>query len=101
MTRLTAPAAEVLRIVADPRTPVFLTALTGGRPRYGYWRPADHTGGAGGCFVALPTEVCEDLRSTGRITLGTPVSDPGKTTYRVSESLKKAEEKGRARSWAA
>ncbi|WP_328868896.1 hypothetical protein OHT76_01725 [Streptomyces sp. NBC_00287] len=81
MTPLAAPAADVLRIVSDPHTAVFVTALPGGRLRYGYWRPAASTGG---CYVALPTDVCEELRSTGRITLGTPVVDPGKTTYRVS-----------------
>ncbi|CCK25079.1 hypothetical protein BN159_0700 [Streptomyces davaonensis JCM 4913] len=84
MAPLAAPAADVLRIVSDPRTPVFVTAMAGGRLRYGYWRAAGSGGGVGGCHVALPTDVCEELRSAGRITLGAPVSDPGKTTYRVS-----------------
>ncbi|WP_354432175.1 hypothetical protein [Streptomyces sp. FZ201] len=83
-TPLAGPAADVLRIVSDPRTPVFVTAHAGGRPRYGYWRAA------GGCYVALPTDVCEELRSAGRITLGNPVHDPGKTTYRVGPAAARA-----------
>ncbi|WAZ26166.1 hypothetical protein STRCI_007717 [Streptomyces cinnabarinus] len=98
MTPLAAPAADVLHIVSDPRTPVFVTAMAGGRLRYGYWRAAGPGGGVGGCHVALPTEVCEALRSAGRITLGAPVSDPGKTTYRVSAVCAGAEAgRGRAR----
>ncbi|MFI9150344.1 hypothetical protein [Streptomyces sp. NPDC053367] len=93
VTPLAAPSAEVLRIVSDSRTPVFATALAGGRLRYGYWRPAGSAAGPGG-HVALPTDVCEELLSAGRITLGAPVSDPGKTTYRVSP----AQDPGRAQS---
>lgn len=82
--RLRAPASDVLRIVSDSRTPVFFTVHAGGRIRYGYWRPVDSDTGRGGCYVALPTDVCEELRSGGRIALGEPVTDPSKTTYRVS-----------------
>ncbi|MFF7445611.1 MULTISPECIES: hypothetical protein [unclassified Streptomyces] len=77
-------AADVLRLVSDSRTPVFVTEYPGGRLRYGYWRSLDATTGRGGCYVALPTDVCEELRSTGRITLGEPITDPARTTYRVS-----------------
>nr|WP_240982356.1 hypothetical protein [Streptomyces sp. S3(2020)] len=82
----TAPAAlaaDVLRIVSDSRTPVFVTVHAGGRIRYGYWRPVDSTTGKGGCYVALPTGVCEELRSGGRIAWGEPLTDPSKTTRRV------------------
>ncbi|MFD3842596.1 hypothetical protein ACFWWC_41085 [Streptomyces sp. NPDC058642] len=79
-----APAADVLRIVSDSRTPVFVTVHAGGRIRYGYWRPVDSASGRGGCYVALPTDVCEELRSGGRIAWGEPVTDPSKTTCRVT-----------------
>ncbi|MET9136843.1 hypothetical protein [Streptomyces parvulus] len=75
--------AEVLRIVADARTPVFVTVREGGRRRYSYWRPLDSTTGRGGCYVALPTADCDALHAAGRITLGDPVADPARTTYRV------------------
>ncbi|MGC0334429.1 hypothetical protein RKD23_007419 [Streptomyces sp. SAI-170] len=103
VTPLTVPAAEVLRIVSDSRTPVFGTALAGGRLRYGYWRPNGPAAGTGGYYVALPTAVCEELLSTGHITLGAPVSDPGKTTYRVSPArdVKRTEGAGHAGRWAA
>ncbi|MEU9735101.1 hypothetical protein [Streptomyces sp. NPDC048002] len=87
---VTGPVADVLHVVSDPRTPVFVTAYTGGRLRYGYWRQADPAAGTGGCYVALPTDVCEELRAAGRIVLGTPVTDPGKTTYRVGVPLETA-----------
>jgi hypothetical protein len=80
----------VLRIVSDSRTPVFVTVHTGGRVRYGYWRPVDSATGQGGCYVALPTDVCEELRSSGRITLGEPVTDPSKTTYRIRPARARA-----------
>lgn len=76
-------ASDVLRIVSDSRTPVFVTVHASGRIRYGYWRPVDSTTGKGGCYVALPTGVCEELRSGGRIAWGEPVTDPSKTTCRV------------------
>ncbi|GKQ40517.1 hypothetical protein ALMP_70410 [Streptomyces sp. A012304] len=75
--------ADVLRIISDSRTAVFVTEYAGGRRRYGYWRPVDAAADRGGCYVALPTDVCERLRATGRVTLGEPVTDPAKTTYRV------------------
>jgi hypothetical protein len=78
-----ARTADVLRIVSDSRTPAFATVHAGGRIRYGYWRPVDSATGRGGCYVALPTDVCEALRSGGRIVMGEPVTDPSKTTYRV------------------
>lgn len=80
---LDALASEVLRIVSDSRTPVFMTVHEDGRTRYGYWRPVDSATGRGGCYVALPTDVCEELRSGGRIDFGEPVTDPSKTTYRI------------------
>ncbi|MFI2410696.1 hypothetical protein [Streptomyces sp. NPDC018947] len=75
--------AEILRIVSDTRTPVFVTVREGGRRRYSYWRPLDSATGRGGCYVALPTAECDRLHSAGRITLGEPLTDPARTTYRV------------------
>ncbi|MDL5205714.1 hypothetical protein [Streptomyces sp. ALI-76-A] len=74
---------DVLRIVSDPRTPVFLTVHADGRRRYSYWQPFDPTAGRGSCYVALATAACDALHSAGRITLGDPVVDPTRTTYRV------------------
>ncbi|WP_320774300.1 hypothetical protein [Streptomyces sp. CRN 30] len=76
-------SAAVLRVIADPRTPVFVTVHTGGRRRYGYWQPYDSRSKRGGCYVALPTAVCDRLHELGRIALDGPLVDPGKTTYRV------------------
>ncbi|WP_309221693.1 cell envelope biogenesis protein OmpA [Streptomyces sp. Act143] len=73
--------SDVLRIIGDSRTPVFVTVHANRPVRYGYWLPAGGVGG--GCYVALPTAVCEELRAAGRIVLGEPVVDPLKTTYRV------------------
>ncbi|MBT2410645.1 hypothetical protein J7I94_08740 [Streptomyces sp. ISL-12] len=73
----------VLRVIADPRTPVFVTVHTSGRRRYGYWQPYDSRTKRGGCYVALPSAVCEELYAGGRIALDGPLVDPGKTTYRV------------------
>ncbi|MFE5890161.1 hypothetical protein ACFQ6E_14645 [Streptomyces sp. NPDC056462] len=87
---LDALASEVLRIVSDSRTPVFVTVHEGGRTRYGYWRPVDSATGRGGCYVALPTDVCDKLRSGGRIELGEPVTDPSKTTYRIRPARARA-----------
>lgn len=75
--------SPVLRVMCDSRTPVFLTVHAGGRRRYGYWQPYDSVTNRGGCYVALPTPVCDELHSQGRITLGDPLVDSGKTTYRV------------------
>nr|WP_242432869.1 hypothetical protein [Streptomyces sp. Root1310] len=75
--------ADVLRIVSDPRTPVFVTEHASGRRVYGYWRPLDADGGRGGCYVALSATECDELYAAGRITVGEPVTDPTKTTYRV------------------
>ncbi|WP_460072356.1 hypothetical protein [Streptomyces sp. YKOK-I1] len=80
---LTRAEADVLRIVSDASHPVFVTVHTNGRHRYSYWRPLDSVTGKGGCYVALPTAECDQLRATGRITLGEPVADRGRTTYRV------------------
>jgi hypothetical protein len=76
--------ADVLRIVADARTPVFVTVREGGGRRYSYWRPLDSATGRGGCYAALPTAECDALHAAGRITLGEPVTDPARTTYRVT-----------------
>ncbi|CAL9667744.1 hypothetical protein [Streptomyces sp. enrichment culture] len=78
-----AAEAEVLRVVADARTPVFVTVRQDGRRRYSYWRPLDSVTGRGGCYAALPTAVCDALHAAGRITLGEPIADPDRTTYRV------------------
>ncbi|WP_318215932.1 hypothetical protein [Streptomyces sp. SCL15-6] len=75
--------SEILRIVSDTRTPVFVTVRGGGRRRYSYWRPLDSATGKGGCYVALPTAECDALHAAGRITLGDPLTDPARTTYRV------------------
>lgn len=75
--------AGVLRVVSDSRTPVFLTVHASGRRRYGYWQPYDSATKRGGCYVALPTPECDRLYSEGRTTLGDPLVDPAKTTYRV------------------
>ncbi|MBZ6227126.1 hypothetical protein [Streptomyces olivaceus] len=77
------PEADVLRVVADARTPVFVTVRQDGRRRYSYWRPLDSVTGRGGCYAALPTAVCDALHAAGRITLGEPIADPDRTTYRV------------------
>ncbi|PZH17801.1 hypothetical protein C1I97_04685 [Streptomyces sp. NTH33] len=80
---LDAEDAELLRIISDPCTPVFLTVHAGGRRRYSYWQPFDAHTGRGSCYVALPTEACDILRSTGRITLGEPLVEPSRTIYRI------------------
>ncbi|GAA2253385.1 hypothetical protein GCM10010145_21410 [Streptomyces ruber] len=76
--------ADVLRIICDSRTPVFVTVHAGGRRRYGYWQAFDARTNRGGCYVALPTEICDRLHSAGHIALGDALEDPGKTTYRVT-----------------
>ncbi|MFI8946486.1 hypothetical protein ACIGO6_08185 [Streptomyces sp. NPDC053750] len=75
---------DVLRIVADARTPVFVTVREGGGRRYSYWRPLDSTTGRGGCYAALPTDECDRLYAAGRIALGDPLTDPARTMYRVT-----------------
>ncbi|MFE1025666.1 hypothetical protein ACFW5I_14030 [Streptomyces sp. NPDC058818] len=76
--------ADILRIVTDARTPVFVTVREGGGRRYSYWRPLDSATGRGGCYAALPTAECDMLHAAGRITLGEPLTDAAKTTYRVT-----------------
>jgi hypothetical protein len=76
-------STDVLRIISDPRTPTYVTEYANGRRRYSYWRPLDSATGAGGCYAALPTAECDALHAAGRITLGEPVVDPHRTTYRV------------------
>ncbi|MEU3948766.1 hypothetical protein [Streptomyces sp. NPDC029526] len=83
-----APGSDVLRIVSDPRTPTYVSVHANGRRRYSYWRPIDSTTGLGGCYVALPTEECDALHAAGRITLGDPVVDPHRTTYRVRAAVR-------------
>ncbi|MGW7281347.1 hypothetical protein ACWGIV_24195 [Streptomyces sp. NPDC054844] len=83
-TPLGPAGADILRIVADARTPVFVTVREGGGRRYSYWRPLDSATGRGGCYVALPTDECDKLHAAGRITLGEPLTDPARTTYRVT-----------------
>ncbi|MFF8103153.1 hypothetical protein ACF07S_26000 [Streptomyces sp. NPDC016640] len=80
--------AEVLRIISDPRSPTYVTVYAGGRRRYSYWRPLDSATGAGGCYAALPTAACDELHAAGRITLGEPVVDPNRTTYRVRPAVR-------------
>ncbi|MFD8490246.1 hypothetical protein [Streptomyces sp. NPDC059712] len=79
-----AAEADVLRIVTDARTPVFVTVRADGRHRYSYWRPLDSVTGRGGCYVALPTAECDTLHAAGRISLGEPLADANRITYRVS-----------------
>ncbi|MFF7334360.1 hypothetical protein ACIQU5_29420 [Streptomyces sp. NPDC090306] len=74
---------EVLRVISDARTPVFVAVHADGRRRYSYWRPLDSTAGRGGCYAALPTEVCDTLLDDGRLALGEPLVDRTRTTYRV------------------
>ncbi|MFE6353008.1 MULTISPECIES: hypothetical protein [Streptomyces] len=81
---LSAAEADVLRIVTDARTPVFVTVREGGRRRYSYWRPLDSATGRGGCYAALPTAECDRLYAAGRIALGEPLTDPTRTMYRVT-----------------
>ncbi|GAA0639967.1 hypothetical protein GCM10009535_16090 [Streptomyces thermocarboxydovorans] len=87
---LTAAAADVLRILHDTGAPVFLTVHADGRRRYRYWQSFDPRTGRGSCYVALPTAECEALLAAGRITLGEPVVDPARTTYRVRPVRKPA-----------
>ncbi|MGV9558284.1 hypothetical protein [Streptomyces sp. NPDC003401] len=82
-TPRTPATTDILRIVSDARTPVFVTVHANGRRRYSYWRPLDSATGRGGCYVALPTAECDELQAAGRIVLGDPLTDPTKTTYRV------------------
>lgn len=93
---------DVLRIISDPRTPTYVTEYANGRRRYSYWRPIDSATGAGGCYAALPTAECDALHAAGRITLGEPVVDPNRTTYRVrtatrAQSVTRAEPAPRVR----
>lgn len=92
--------ADVLRIVADARTPVFVTEFAGGRRRYSYWRPLDSRTGRGGCYVALPTAACDALHAAGRITLGEAVTDPTRTTYRVRAAREASASARAERRWA-
>ncbi|MEU0674730.1 hypothetical protein ABZ330_17890 [Streptomyces sp. NPDC006172] len=80
---LSPAAADVLRIVNDSGTPVFVTVHADGRRRYSYWQPLDARTGRGGCYTALPTAECDQLHSAGRIALGEPLTDPTRTIYRV------------------
>ncbi|MFF4761673.1 hypothetical protein [Streptomyces sp. NPDC001292] len=80
---LSPTGADLLRIVSDPGTLVFLTVHAGGRRRYSYWQPFDPRTGRGSCYVALPTDLCDMLHSSGRITFGEPLVDSTRTTYRV------------------
>ncbi|MET8286721.1 MULTISPECIES: hypothetical protein [unclassified Streptomyces] len=82
--------AEVLRLITVQRAPVCLTVQASGRRRYGYWQPMDAGAGRGGCYVALPTDECDALHAAGRIVLGDPVVDPGKTTYPVRPAVRGA-----------
>jgi hypothetical protein len=82
-TPIGSTAVDVLRVLSDPRTPVFLTVHADGRRRYSYWQPFDPNTGRGSCYVALPTADCDALHAAERISLGEPVVDPARTTYRV------------------
>src|SRR5690606_7430711 len=83
-----APAQDALRLVSHPRTPTYVSVLANGRRRYCYWQPTDTTTGLGCCYVALPTDECDALHAAGRITLGDPVVDPHRTTYRVRAAVR-------------
>ncbi|MEV5440645.1 hypothetical protein AB0K80_32275 [Streptomyces sp. NPDC052682] len=95
--RLSPTGADLVRIVSDPGTPVFLTVHADGRRRYSYWQPYDPGTGRGSCYVALPTEECDALHAAGRITLGEPVVDPARTTYRVRAATRTPAAAGRTR----
>ncbi|MFI8192387.1 hypothetical protein ACIF8T_26985 [Streptomyces sp. NPDC085946] len=82
-TALSSVGSDLVRLISDSRTPVFLTVHAGGRRRYSYWQPLDPSTGRGSCYVALPTDECDALHAAGRIVLGDPVVDPAKTTYRI------------------
>ncbi|MEU6811636.1 hypothetical protein ABZ920_22140 [Streptomyces sp. NPDC046831] len=97
---LSPAGADLLRIISDPRTPVFVTVHANGRRRYGYWQPFDSATGRGGCYVALPTDECDTLQTSGRITFGEPIVDPTKTTYRVLPARTPAAPERAAREWA-
>ncbi|GAA4967672.1 hypothetical protein GCM10023238_39430 [Streptomyces heliomycini] len=74
---------DVLRIISDPRTPTYVTEYANGRRRYSYWRPLDTRPPARGA-VTPPCPPPSATRCTRRaITLGEPVVDPNRTTYRV------------------
>ncbi|MEQ8146271.1 hypothetical protein [Streptomyces sp. OP7] len=88
--------ADVLRVIADPRTPTYVTVFANGRRRYSYWRPIDPATGMGGCYAALPTAECDELQAAGRITLGEPVVDPNRTTYRVRAATRVPQAPARA-----
>ncbi|MBB4795735.1 MULTISPECIES: hypothetical protein [Streptomyces] len=75
-SRLSSGAAEVLRLITDPRVPVFLMVHANGRRRWGCLRPR-------GRHMALPTDECDALYAAGHLVLGDPVVDRSKTTYRV------------------
>ncbi|MFE1858269.1 hypothetical protein [Streptomyces anandii] len=79
----TRASADLLRVIGDPGSAVFLTVRPDGRRRYCYWQPPEPGTGRTGCYVALPTAACDALHSAGRITLGEPLVDPARTTYRV------------------
>ncbi|MFF8594997.1 cell envelope biogenesis protein OmpA [Streptomyces sp. NPDC015220] len=97
---LSRSAADALQVVRDSRHPVFLIVHANGRRRYGYWQPLDPHTGRGGCYVALDTADCDLLRDTGRITLGEPLTDPSRTTYRVRPAETTATPHRTARRWA-
>ncbi|MFF0156207.1 hypothetical protein ACFYRY_01515 [Streptomyces sp. NPDC005263] len=82
-TPVRSTGGDVLRVISDPCTPVFLTVHADGRRRYSYWQPFDPGTGRGSCYAALPTDECDALHSTGRITFGEAVVDPTRTTHRV------------------
>ncbi|WP_405623218.1 hypothetical protein [Streptomyces sp. NBC_00076] len=82
-TPVSSTGGDVLRVISDPCTPVFLTVHADGRRRYSYWQPFDPDTGRGSCYAALPTKECDALHSTGRITFGEAVVDPTRTTHRV------------------
>ncbi|MGV9255393.1 cell envelope biogenesis protein OmpA [Streptomyces sp. NPDC003697] len=92
--------ADLLRVISDPRTPVFVTVHANGRRRYGYWQPFDSATGRGGCYVALSTDECDKLQTSGRVTLGEPIVDPSKTIYRVLPARTPAAPERTAREWA-
>ncbi|MDF3300287.1 hypothetical protein [Streptomyces tropicalis] len=96
---LSPTGADLLRVISDSRTPVFLTVHADGRRRYRYWQPLDPATGRGSCYVALPTAECDALHSAGRIALGEPLADPGRTTYRVRPAQPTAAARRAARPW--
>ncbi len=83
---LTPEALEVLRVIADPVRPVYLTLphTRHNRRRFCYWQPYDTATATGNHYSSLPLAVCEELVDRGLVELGPAANDPSKATRSVS-----------------